>query len=353
MALEVIFDVDKKRLRQQELEQIMAAPEFWNNQEKATAVQRERAQVGGVVERYEKTERALQDLQELAEMVEEERDDEAFNDLRAELDQAQQTIDEMEFRRILGGPDDDKNAYLEINAGAGGTDSQDWAQMLMRMYLRYAERRGYEISVIDRQDGDEAGIKSCTLLLKGEYAYGHLKVESGVHRLVRISPFDSNARRHTSFASAYVYPEIDDDIEIEVKDEDLRIDTLRSGGAGGQHVNKTESAVRFTHIPTGIAVLCQQERSQHKNRSMALKILKAKLYQHELKQREADRAQVESTKMDISFGSQIRNYVLHPYRLAKDLRTGEEWGNVDAVLDGDLQNFIEKALLAGIGKAPE
>ena len=351
MAFGGIFDVEGKRARCQELDGVMAEPDFWNNQDKATAVQRERALAEGVVKRYDNTLLTLNDLSELLQMLEEEPDDDALKELRDDLATAQKTIEDMEFRRILGGREDSHNAYLDINAGAGGTDSQDWAQMLLRMYLRYIERRGYEVSIVDKQDGEEAGIKSCTLLVKGEYAYGHLKVESGVHRLVRISPFDSNARRHTSFASVYVYPEIDDSIHIEIKDEELRVDTLRSSGAGGQHVNKTESAVRFTHLPTGIAVMCQQERSQHKNRSLALKILKAKLYQHELKHREAERAEVESAKMDISFGSQIRNYVLHPYRLAKDLRTNEETGNVEAVLDGDLQHFIETALLAGVGKA--
>ncbi len=329
----------------------MADPDFWNDSVKATAVQRERALAEAVVKDYDRTRASLDDLDELLQMLAEDDDPEALADLQRELDQAQKTIEAMEFKRILGGREDANNAYLDINAGAGGTDSQDWAQMLLRMYLRYVERRGYEVSVIDKQDGDEAGIKSCTLLIKGDYAYGHLKVESGVHRLVRISPFDSNARRHTSFASVYVYPEIDDSIEIEIKDEDLRVDTYRSSGAGGQHVNKTESAVRLTHLPTGIVVACQEQRSEHKNRALGLKLLKAKLYQHELKQREAERAEVESAKMDISFGSQIRNYVLHPYQLVKDLRTNVETGKVDAVLDGDLQHFIETALLAGAGRA--
>lgn len=325
----------------------MGEPDFWNNQNRAKALQRERSLCEGTVQGAEKSETTLADLTELLELVAEEEDNEALAEAGEELQRAIRLVEEMEFKRILGGPDDATNAYMDINAGAGGTDSQDWAQMLMRMYLRYAERRGYEIEIIDQQGGEEAGIKSCTLEFKGEYAYGHLKVETGVHRLVRISPFDSNARRHTSFASVYVYPEVDDDIDIEIKDEDLRIDTLRSGGAGGQHVNKTESAVRFTHKPTGLSVLCQQERSQHKNRSLALKLLKAKLYERELQERMKEREEVESTKMEISFGSQIRNYVLHPYRLAKDLRTNHETGNVDAVLDGDLQAFIESALLAG------
>jgi len=309
-------------------------------------VQRERAHIDSLVTGFEKTTASLGDTGEMLELVAADNDPKAVADLAVEITAIKQTVEQMEFRRILGGETDTNSAYVDINAGAGGTDSQDWAQMLMRMYLRYAERRGYKVEMIDEQAGEEAGIKSATLHIEGEYAYGYLKVETGVHRLVRISPFDGNARRQTSFASVFVYPEVDDDIAIEVKDEDLKIDTLRSGGAGGQHVNKTESAVRFTHIPTGIVVLCQQERSQHKNRSLALKLLKAKLYEREIKLREAERDITEAGKMDIRFGSQIRNYVLHPYRLAKDLRSGWETGNVDAVLDGELQPVIESALLA-------
>jgi len=327
----------------------MEAPGFWNDQEQATKLQRERAAAERAISGFDQTWSRVADALELLEMAAEEGDADALAELAQENEAARVAVESMEFHRILGGAEDVNNTYLDINAGAGGTDSQDWAQILMRMYLRYAERRGYKVDVIDQQGGEEAGIKSCTLHIQGEYAYGYLKVETGVHRLVRISPFDANARRHTSFASVYAYPEVDDDIEVEVKEEDLRVDTLRSGGAGGQHVNKTESAVRLTHLPTGLAVLCQQERSQHKNRSLALKLLKAKIYERELKARDAARAEVESSKMEISFGSQIRNYVLHPYRLAKDLRTGHEVGNVDAVLDGDLQGFIEKALLAGTG----
>ena len=309
-------------------------------------MQRERAHIDSLVTGFEKTTASLGDTGEMLELVAADNDPKAVADLAVEITAIKQTVEQMEFRRILGGETDTNSAYVDINAGAGGTDSQDWAQMLMRMYLRYAERRGYKVEMIDEQAGEEAGIKSATLHIEGEYAYGYLKVETGVHRLVRISPFDGNARRQTSFASVFVYPEVDDDIAIEVKDEDLKIDTLRSGGAGGQHVNKTESAVRFTHIPTGIVVLCQQERSQHKNRSLALKLLKAKLYEREIKLREAERDITEAGKMDIRFGSQIRNYVLHPYRLAKDLRSGWETGNVDAVLDGELQPVIESALLA-------
>jgi peptide chain release factor 2 len=240
-----------------------------------------------------------------------------------------------------------------VHSGAGGTDSQDWAEMLLRMYLRWAERSGYEVELLDRQDGEEAGIKSATFAVRGEYAFGYLKGENGVHRLVRISPFDANARRQTSFASLYVYPEIDDEIEIEIDDKDLRIDTFRSSGAGGQHVNKTESAIRITHLPTGIVVSCQNERSQHKNRSTAMKVLKTRLYDLEQRKRDEAQAKVDSAKKDISWGSQIRSYVLHPYRLVKDHRTGVEVGDADRVLDGDLGPFIEGFLRGAMAKPGE
>ncbi|MBN2359274.1 MAG: peptide chain release factor 2 [Deltaproteobacteria bacterium] len=345
-GLRAIFDVEGKRVRRDELDQQIGDPGFWNNQERATKVQRERAHIEALLTGFERTTTSLNDAGDLLELVAADNDPKAIAELAAEIGAVRTAVEQMEFRRVLGGENDANSAYIDINAGAGGTDSQDWAQMLLRMYLRYAERRGFQVEMIDEQAGEEAGIKSCTMHVLGEYAYGYLKVETGVHRLVRISPFDGNARRHTSFASVFVYPEVDDDIDIEIRDEDLKVDTLRSGGAGGQHVNKTESAVRFTHIPTGIVVLCQQERSQHKNRSLAMKLLKAKLYEREIKLREAERDITEAGKMDIRFGSQIRNYVLHPYRLAKDLRSGWESGNVDAVLDGDLQPVIESALLA-------
>jgi peptide chain release factor 2 len=246
---------------------------------------------------------------------------------------------------MLGGETDRNIAIVSIHSGAGGTEAQDWASMLLRMYLRWAERKGFRTEMIDTLDGEEAGIKSATLEVTGEFAYGYLKAEVGIHRLVRISPYDAGKRRHTSFASVFVYPEIDEDIVIEVKDEDLRVDTFRSSGAGGQHVNKTESAVRFTHLPTGIVVSCQNERSQHKNRAMAMKVLKARLYELKLREKEEKAEQLNSAKKDIAWGSQIRSYVLQPYRLAKDHRTNLEIGNVDAVLDGDLDEFIQAYLL--------
>lgn len=256
-----------------------------------------------------------------------------------------QELRSLELRELLGGQNDRANAIVNINAGAGGTEAQDWAQILFRMYLRYCEQQGYRTQVVDSQDGEEAGIKSATFMVEGDYAYGMLAAEIGVHRLVRISPFDSNKRRHTSFASVFVYPDIENEIEIEVQDKDLRIDTFRAGGAGGQNVNKIESAVRITHIPSGIVVACQNERSQLQNRQMAMKILKARLYEKELEERNKEKQKLEDSKMDIAWGSQIRSYVLAPYRLVKDHRTEKESGDPNAVLDGAIQPFIEEYLL--------
>jgi peptide chain release factor 2 len=260
------------------------------------------------------------------------------------LDRLEGELGKLELQLKLSGPDDEKNAILAIHPGAGGTESQDWAEMLLRMYLRWAEQRGYEVELMDRQEGEEAGIKSATLAIRGEHAYGYLKSEHGVHRLVRISPYDFQARRHTSFASVDVYPEVDDTVEIEINDKDLKVDTFRSSGAGGQHVNKTESAVRMTHLPTGIVVSCQNERSQIKNRAMALKVLRSRLYDLEMQKRRAEQAEREGKKMDNAWGSQIRSYVLQPYRMVKDHRTGESVGDADGVLDGNLDPFIEAYL---------
>ncbi len=268
------------------------------------------------------------------------------------LKTADETLEQLELQRMLGGEYDQHNALVSINAGAGGTESQDWAQMLMRMVLRWAERRGFGVEMLDTQFGDEAGIKSTSFAVRGGYAYGYLKSEVGVHRLVRISPFDAAKRRHTSFASMAVAPEVDDDVDIDIKDEDLRVDTYRSGGAGGQHVNKTDSAVRLTHIPTGIVVACQAERSQHKNRAKALKMLMGKLIELELRKREEEKARITGEKKKIEWGSQIRSYVLQPYRLVKDHRTGFEMGNADAVLDGDLDGFMHAYLLGKGAPSP-
>jgi peptide chain release factor 2 len=271
---------------------------------------------------------------------------EAEAEARVKLDEIEAALDRMELQRKLGGVHDAGNAIVTLHPGAGGTEAQDWAEMLLRMYLRWAERHGFKTELVDLQPGEGAGIKSATFTVEGPYAYGYLKAEAGIHRLVRISPFDANARRHTSFASAFVYPEIDEEVEVEIDEADLRIDTYRSSGAGGQHVNKTDSAVRLTHLPTGIVVACQNERSQHKNKSMAMKILRARLYELEKEKQREKMAEFSKTKKDIAWGSQIRSYVLHPYRLVKDHRTGIEVGNADGVLDGDLDQFIEAYLQA-------
>jgi peptide chain release factor 2 len=270
-------------------------------------------------------------------------------ELESFLDRLARELDQLELELKLSGPDDDKNAIVAIHPGAGGTESQDWAEMLLRMYLRWAEQHGYEVEMLERQEGEEAGIKSATFAVRGPYAYGYLSGESGVHRLVRISPFDFQGRRHTSFASVYAVPEVDDTVHIDVEDKDLRIDTYRSSGAGGQHVNKTESAVRITHLPTGIVVSCQNERSQIKNRAMAMKVLRSRLYDLEMQKRAAEQAAREDKKKDIGWGSQVRSYVLHPYRMVKDHRTGAEVGDADRVLDGNLDLFIEAWLRGQMG----
>lgn len=268
------------------------------------------------------------------------------DEISAELSRLEQISSELETTRMLGDPMDAANAYVQFAPGAGGVDSADWAAMLLRMITRYAEKKGYKVKEVDLQENDEAGIKNALLLIEGDYAYGHLKSERGIHRLVRISPFDANSRRHTSFAAVDVIPEVNEDINIDIQDEDLRIDTYRAGGHGGQHVNKTDSAVRITHMPSGIVVQCQNERSQHKNKAQAMKVLKARLYERELEERQKEQAERNAEKKDIAWGSQIRSYVLAPYRLVKDLRTNHEVGNVDAVLDGELDPFIRAYLLA-------
>lgn len=284
--------------------------------------------------------RMADDVEAAIELGEESQDDSLLEEARSLNDRLGQELAALEFRRMLSGPHDASNCYFSINAGAGGTESQDWAEMLLRMYLRYCERKGWRCTITEYQPGEEAGIKSATIQVEGEYAYGYLKAENGIHRLVRISPFDSNARRHTSFASAFAFPEISDDVEVVINEADLRVDTYRSSGAGGQHVNTTDSAVRITHLPTGLVVACQTERSQHQNRANAMKMLRAKLYEREMQEREARAAEISGEKKEIGWGSQIRSYVLHPYKMVKDLRTGVESGNPDAVLDGALDDFI-------------
>jgi peptide chain release factor 2 len=297
------------------------------------------------VDFFEKLRSELEDAKGYFELALEENDEDTFREIQARLAHVENEVQAGEFKRMLGGENDRNNAIVSIHAGAGGTEAQDWSQMLMRMYLRWADRKGFKTEIIDELPGEEAGIKSVTFTVNGEYAYGYLKAESGIHRLVRISPFDAGKRRHTSFSSVFVYPEIQEDIVVDINEDDLRVDTFRSSGAGGQHVNKTDSAVRITHLPTGIVVQCQNERSQHKNRAVAMKVLKARLYELKRKEQEEKMEQLHSTKKDIAWGSQIRSYTLQPYRLAKDHRTNLEVGNVDGVLDGDLDQFIEAYLL--------
>lgn len=342
-ALKRALKLEEKQERLKALESKVAMPDFWQNADEAKTVNQEKAQLQRELEQIITAENNWRDYQELIELMRE--DEEALVELNKSVDDLGNLIAKIELECMLNQEHDKNNAILSVNVGQGGVDSQDFSEMLMRMYRRYAERRGFAVSVMEWQDGEEAGIKSATMLVSGPYAYGYLKAEVGVHRLVRISPFDSGARRHTSFASVWVIPEIDDSIEVEINNDDLRIDTFRSGGAGGQHVNKTDSAVRITHIPTNTAVVCQAERSQIKNRSTAMKLLKARLYELEMRKRLAERDKAEAQKMEASFGSQIRNYVMAPYRLVKDLRTGHEIGNVEAVLDGDIQPFIEAYLL--------
>jgi peptide chain release factor 2 len=313
---------------------------FWNDNLKAQAILKELSRKQEVIKQWTKLYNETRDLKDFAELAEQEQDKSSLDDI---LDQAQKIsalIEDFEFKAILAGEDDPRDAILEIHPGAGGTESQDWAQMLLRMYLRYAEQKGFETETLDYLAGEEAGIKSATIEVRGDYAYGFLKAESGVHRLVRISPFDFNKRRHTSFASVFVIPEIEDNVSVDVKDDDLRIDTYRASGAGGQHVNKTSSAVRITHLPTGIVVQCQTERSQHKNKEYAMKILRSRLYQHYLELEKAKQAEREPEKKKIEWGSQIRSYVFHPYNLVKDHRTELETSGVQSVMDGDLDMFI-------------
>ena len=306
---------------------------------------REQARLKATVEGFDAQTKALEEVQILIELADEAKDEATAAEAGVMLGAAEEAVGKMEFARMLSGPYDRQGALLSVNAGAGGTESQDWAAMLLRMYTRWAERRGYKIEELDMQPGDEAGIKSATVGVEGEWAYGWLRAEAGVHRLVRISPFDAQARRHTSFASVFVYPDIDETIKVEIDEKDLRIDVMRSGGAGGQHVNKTESAVRITHIPTGIAVHSDGERSQHKNRSTAMRILRSKLFEVEQRKHEEKMGNIHAQKKAIEWGSQIRSYVLAPYRLVSDHRTGIKVGNVDQVLDGDLDQFMVAQLL--------
>jgi peptide chain release factor 2 len=322
----------------------MTSPELWNDQDAAQQILRRRKRLETDMGFLKRLRGKEEDSKVLVDWLESGEDVAA--DLKESLDGLESLVAEAEFQKMLGGEHDAANAILTINAGAGGTESQDWAEMLLRMYLRWCDKKGFKRDITDIQAGEGAGIKSATVLVQGEYAYGYLSAEAGVHRLVRISPFDSAARRHTSFASVFAWPQIDEDIKIEIQDKDLRVDTYRSSGAGGQHVNVTDSAVRITHIPSGIVVSCQNERSQIRNREVGMKILKARLYDLEMQKQRARLDVVEAAKKDIAFGSQIRSYVLHPYRMVKDHRTKYEVGDVDRVLDGDIDDLVKSALVA-------
>jgi len=340
-----IFELDSRRSRIEELEKLMEAQDFWDHQEKAREAIDEVNGHKSWVNGWEELSARLSDLEELKALSDEEGDEETLVEVHGELSGLLTDLENLELKHMLGDREDRSNAILTIHPGAGGTEAQDWAQMLMRMYSRWSERKGFKTDTLDLMPGETAGIKSATLEIDGEYAFGYLKAEIGVHRLVRISPFDSNNRRHTSFASVFVYPETSGDIEVDIKPEDLRVDTYRAGGAGGQHVNKTDSAVRMTHIPTGISVQCQNERSQHKNRNSALKILKARLYQYYREQEEEKKAELESGKKKIEWGSQIRNYVFQPQQNIKDVRTGLETSDIQGVMDGKIDDFIKAFLV--------
>ncbi len=340
-----IFDLSQKRARIEELDAISQSPNFWDDSDEAQKIMQERGQLVEFVDEFDEQMEALEEAEVFVELAAEADDDDVLIDAKALLDGVRPVIQKLELRRMFGGDHDDHNAIVSVNAGAGGTESQDWAEILLRMYVRYCESKGWDVEITDQQFGEEAGIKSCDVRVEGDYPYGHLKAEQGVHRLVRISPFDSDSRRHTSFAAVSVAPEIDDKIEIDLNESDISMDTYRASGAGGQHVNRTESAVRLTHEPTGVVVACQAERSQHKNRSTAMKILRAKLYERELQERREEAQSAHAAEKDVAFGSQIRSYVLHPYKQIKDLRTEHTEGNVDKVLDGDLDPFIEAFLL--------
>ncbi|HBF11404.1 peptide chain release factor 2 [Thermotoga neapolitana DSM 4359] len=326
-----------------ELEKKLSDPSVWDDQKKAREYTQKLKRLKNISEDLKRVRSLFEDLEVAIELSEEDMD--MVNQVEEIVQDLEKAVKKLELEIILNGKYDPNNAYLSVHPGAGGTESQDWAQMLLRMYMRWAERKGFDVEIVEYQPGEEAGIKDATILIKGEYAYGYLKHESGVHRLVRISPFDAARRRHTSFASVNVIPEIEDDVDIEIKPEDLKIETFRASGHGGQHVNKTESAVRITHIPTGIVVTCQNERSQHQNKQTALKILKARLYQLELEKKRKEIQEIQGELKDISWGNQIRSYVFHPYTLVKDHRTGVETSNVDAVMDGDIDIFIEAELV--------
>lgn len=346
MNCEAFFDLSQKKAEIEAINKELSTPDIWKNQKKSQSLQQTKKKLKRDVHLFSKINENKEELEVLTELAEEEEDVE--EELKQSLATFEKDLTEAELQTLFYEEDDFRNAILTIHPGAGGTESQDWAQMLLRMYLRYAERKKFKAETIDSQPGEEAGLKSVTVRFEGDYAYGNLSQESGVHRLVRISPFDASKRRHTSFAAVFVYPEVEEDIEVEINPDDLRIDTFRSSGRGGQHVNVTDSAVRITHIPTGIVVQCQNERSQHKNKATSMKVLKARLYDLEKKKKREKLEKLEDAKSDIAWGNQIRSYVLHPYRMIKDLRTNVESGDVERVLDGDIDKFIKALLLLRI-----
>jgi peptide chain release factor 2 len=342
-----IFDFDKKSEKLEQVNEELEDPTVWNDPKRAQDLGKEKKALEGVVHTLIKADADLKDAQDLFSMAREENDDDTLEAVSGDVDAIQKVVEGMEFRRMFSGQLDANNCFIDIQAGAGGTEAQDWASMLLRQYLRYCERKGFRVEILEQSDGEVAGIKTATLKVEGEYAYGHLRTETGVHRLVRKSPFDSANGRHTSFTSLFVYPEVDDSIEIDVNPADIRVDTYRASGAGGQHINKTDSAVRMTHAPTGIVVQCQNDRSQHRNRAEAMEMLKAKLYEHELRKRMSEQQKLEDSKTDVGWGHQIRSYVLDQSRI-KDLRTNFETGNTKGVLDGDLDDFISASLKQGV-----
>jgi peptide chain release factor 2 len=342
-----IFDFDAKALKLEELNRELEDPAVWNDAERGQALGKEKKSLEGVVVTLRDIAQELADTGELFELARTEDDEDTMVSVESDLAGTEQRIGELEFRRMFANPTDPNNCFIDIQAGAGGTEAQDWAAMLLRMYLRYCERKGFGVEVLEESEGEVAGIKTASLKITGDYAYGYLRTETGIHRLVRKSPFDSNARRHTSFCSVFAYPEVDDSIEVDINPADLRVDTFRASGAGGQHINKTDSAVRITHMPSGIVVQCQNDRSQHRNRAEAMAMLKSRLYEAELRKRQAEQQQLEDSKTDIGWGHQIRSYVLDQSRI-KDLRTNHEVGNTQAVLDGDLDDFIEASLKQGV-----
>ncbi|KAB0304572.1 peptide chain release factor 2 [Vibrio fortis] len=341
------LDYDAKQERLEEVNAELEQPDVWNEPERAQALGKERASLEAVVETIDQLDQGVEDVEGLLELAVEEEDQETFDEIEPELAELEAKLEKLEFRRMFAGDHDASDCYIDLQSGSGGTEAQDWTSMMLRMYLRWAEAKGFKTEVIEVSEGEVAGLKGATVRISGEYAYGWLRTETGVHRLVRKSPFDSSGRRHTSFASAFIYPEIDDNIDIDINPSDLRIDVYRASGAGGQHVNTTESAVRITHVPTNTVVQCQNDRSQHKNKDQAMKQLRAKLFELEIQKQNAEKQANEDAKSDIGWGSQIRSYVLDDSRI-KDLRTGVENRNTQAVLDGDLDKFIEASLKSGL-----